>query len=173
MMRAARALLIILATLVFAMVFTLPPFSLNAQQIPQADSGTGVVNTAIEIPKSVIQAKKSYTYQYFRNRDPFESLIQEKLEAEPGQEPKDPREMYDIEVMRVVAIIHDDIQGYASVRLPDGKYYTLVKGTKIGIHGGQVKEIQSDRVVVKQTVRDFRRRLVEQIRELKLREDDQ
>jgi len=173
MMRAARALLIILAALAFAIAFSLPHRFLNAQQSPQADSGAGVINTAIEIPKSVVQAKKSYKYVHFQNRDPFESLIQEKVETEPGQEPKDPREMYDIEVMRVVAIIHDDVQGYASVRLPDGKYYTLVKGMKIGIHGGQVKEIQSDRVIVKQNVRDFRRRLVEQTRELKLREDDQ
>ena len=122
-MQFERALITLLAVSVLAMV--LAPRSLNAQQTPQADSGGGVVNTSVAIPKSVVQAKKSYKYRNFQNRDPFESLILEKLEAGPGEEPKDPREMFDIEVMKVVAIIHDDVQGYASIRLPDGKYYTL------------------------------------------------
>ena len=168
MMRYRIAITILAATAVFYP----GPDCLYAEQEAIRDQSADVSNTPIEIPQSVVQAKKSYAYLHFDNRDPFESLIMEKLETGDGEEPKDPREMFDIEVIKVVAIIHDDKQGYASVMLPDGKYYTLVKGTKVGIHGGRVREILSDRVVIMQEVLDFRRRKVEQIRELKLREEE-
>jgi len=153
--------------------FYLSPACLYAEQVLAPEQSAGMANTPVEIPKSVVQAKKSYAYLHSENRDPFESLIMEKMEAGEGEEPKDPRELYDIELIKVVAIIHDDRQGYASVMLPDGKYYTLVKGTKVGIHGGHVREILSDRVVIIQEVLDFRRRKVEQVREIKLREEEE
>lgn len=153
----------------------LPRYELYAQQQPQGEPGAEISNSSIALPQSVITAKKSYSYVYFENRDPFESLIIEKLEVKDDEEPRDPRELYDIEVMKVVAIVHTQVdgKGYASVLLPDGKYYTLVTGMKIGIHGGHVDEILPDRVIVKQNVYDFRRRVVEQTRELKLREEEE
>jgi Tfp pilus assembly protein PilP len=169
-----HAMNILALTAVLAAVLWWSPSGLGAEQYPEGDPETGISNSSIALPQSVIQAKRSYRYINSDNRDPFESLILEKVEAEPGEEPKDPREMYDIEVIQVVAIVHtlDDGKGYASVLLPDGKYYTLVKGMKIGIHGGHVDNILSDRVIVKQEVLDFRRRVVEQTRELRLREEE-
>ena len=149
----------------------------NTKPGGQPQSGApaaGMANSpAVEKIKSVEQARRAYAYMNIDNRDPFESLILEKVETKEGVEPKDPREMFDIEVIKVVAIIHDEKQGYASVRLPDGKFYTLVKGTKVGIHGGVVREILKDRVVVRQEIMNFKRELVEQIRELKLREEEE
>ena len=160
---------------VLFMMLLLPLMGLNAEQSPQGDPEAGISNSSIALPQSVIQAKRSYMYLHSENRDPFESLIMEKIEEDADGMKRDPREMYDIEIMKVVAIVHiqEDGKGYASVLLPDGKYYTLVKGMKIGIHGGRVAEILSDRVIVKQEVLDFRRRSVEETRELKLREEEE
>ena len=101
-------------------------------------------------------------------RDPFEDLIKG-----PDKKKGPPLEMYELELMRLVAIMHDDESGYATVKLPDGKYYTVVKGTKVGMHNGRVSEIFSDRIIVRQEAIDHKGALVEDIRELKLREEAQ
>ena len=170
MMRLARAFLILV--MVSFSVMVLDICNVRAEEAMEGAPAAGMANTSIEIPKSVLQAKKSYTYRNFENRDPFVSLILEKMPEEVDGKIRDPREMYDIELMKIVAIIRDAERGYASVRLPDGKYYTLVVGTQVGIHGGQVKEILPDRVVIRQEIMNFKRELVEQIRELKLREEE-
>lgn len=124
------------------------------------------------------QARVSYTYTSSLKRGPFVSLIVEiKHEEGPsGPRPTDPRQLFDVDLFRVVAIILDQESGgkigHASVRLPDGKYYTLEVGTKVGIHGGHVKEMLLDRVIITQEVLNFRREKVEQVRELKLREEE-
>lgn len=157
--------------LVLALLDAGPRAVVYAQTVPDDAEVAGA--SIEEEVKSVDKAREAYLYIHSYNRDPFESLI---LEKQPGDEDgaqKPPLESYDIELMKVVAIIRDSKRGYATVGLPDGKYYNVVAGTRIGDKGGQVYEVKSDRIIIKQNVLNFRRELVEQTRELKLREEEE
>ena len=121
--------------------------------------------------KSIQQARMTYEYKSADARDPFASLIMD-VSENTGEMGKDPVQMYDIELIRLVAVVTGDDSGYGLVRLPDGKHYTVRVGTSIGIHEGKVVDIQPSKVIIKQMIMNFRRELVEQSRELKLREED-
>ena len=64
--------------------------------------------------------------------------------------PKTPLQKYEVEQLKLVAIIWGINSPIAMVEAPDGKGYKLKKGDLIGNRDGKVKRIEKDRVVVEE-----------------------
>lgn len=113
--------------------------------------------------------RQVYIYDDAGRRDPFISLIrppEEKIKTGI------PWLDFDITQMRVVAIVWDRAERYALFGLPDGKYYTIKEGMKIGIHNGDVVEILRDAVLIREMKPDFKGRLMPVDTYLRLRKEE-
>jgi Tfp pilus assembly protein PilP len=102
--------------------------------------------------------KEPYAYTSAGNRDPFLSLIKPKT-AKERREGATPLESYDLSQMQLVAVVSDVQKGYALLRLPDGKHYTALLGTPMGLHAGKITSISSDSIVVEEQLYDYKGRL--------------
>ena len=118
--------------------------------------------------------KETYIYRSEGSRDPFLSLI---IAIEQVEEKKKkglvPIEDYDLSQMTLTAVVWDKEGYYALVGLPSGKYYTVREGMSIGIHDGKVRRITDSSVVVREYIRDYKGRLQEKDRYLKLRKKEE
>ncbi len=105
------------------------------------------------------------------NRDPFFSIITlAKQKMDVQRKTTNPVENYDVNDFRLLGIIFDGKDYYASVVLPDRKAYTLKKGMKIGLYGGKIDQITSDKIIVKEFIIDFMGKTNPKYTEIKLRE---
>ncbi len=92
--------------------------------------------------------------------DPFSPLFKEYPGEEPEkkkeeksekpQRPLTPLEKVDLSQLKLVGIIRAPSGDRALVEEASGKGYIIQEGTPIGIHSGQVAEIQPDRVIVEE-----------------------
>jgi len=98
-------------------------------------------------------------------RDPFQSLIESFDEEEPAKiaprqqicDPKRQREFlesFDISSLALVGIINSR-NNLALIETPNGKGYTLEKGMYIGKNCGKVVNITSNRVIVREKMKDL------------------
>jgi Tfp pilus assembly protein PilP len=89
-----------------------------------------------------------------RLRDPFRPFT---LELRPKRitPPKTPLEQYEIGSLNLVAIIWSRDDPKAMVEDASGTGFTIGIGTPIGPHGGIVKKIDTDRVLVEEEYVDF------------------
>lgn len=162
------------AVLVFcAMALSLGAGVSLAEDAPSGTDAAGLSNSPMEQMKSIDEARKAYIYRNSLMRSPFEPLIRAKKKSDEMAGGKLPTQAYDVELMNLVAIVTDDAGGYGLIGLPDGKYYTIVKGTPIGIHDGKVVSITASVITILETVTNFKGELIEQSRELKLREEEE
>ncbi len=117
--------------------------------------------------------KPTYTYQSLGMRDPFRSLIETVEETATGDNPieRPPIERYNVSQLRLIAVVSAGSDAYALVVLPDGKSYTVREGMNIGLHGGIVKEIRSDQVVVDVEFKDHKGNIKTEEVFLKLRQE--
>jgi Tfp pilus assembly protein PilP len=116
--------------------------------------------------------KEPYTYTSAGNRDPFLSLIKPKTSRE-RTEGATPLESYDLSQMKLVAVVSDARKGYALLRLPDGKHYTALLGTPMGLHAGKITSILSDSIVVEEHLYDYKGRLKTEEKILRLRKEEE
>lgn len=115
--------------------------------------------------------KEIYVYEQKGRRDPFVSLVQVAKEKPKRLRGAKPTENFDVDEIRMIAILWDNKQYYALITLPDGKSYTIRKGTTLGLYGGKVEEITKDRVLVREQVKDYRGQLRTKDTILKLRKE--
>ncbi|CAB5145533.1 hypothetical protein D3OALGA1CA_4118 [Olavius algarvensis associated proteobacterium Delta 3] len=109
--------------------------------------------------------------------DPFKSPIAKQPEqrktgtrkkpAKPKR-PKTPLERLDLRQLKLTAIIATPRGRKALVEEASGKGYVIRKGTYIGVHEGQVVEIASDRVIVREEIENAIGESVVNKRELRL-----
>lgn len=114
-----------------------------------------------------------YYYKSHENRDPFYPLdIPETVG--PGSEGVTPLESFNISQMRFVAILvdHEDNEPYALVGLPDGKFFNVREGTRIGLREGVVKRISIDRIIITEMIKDYKGQRTSQDTEIRLREPE-
>jgi Tfp pilus assembly protein PilP len=105
-------------------------------------------------PAPVLQKEGAYEYSGLDRRDPFAPLISKR---ESGKQKNiAPLETYDVNEIKIIAILWAKNKYYAVFSLPDGKSYTVSEGTKVGTRNGAVSKILKDQVVVKERVRDAR-----------------
>ena len=113
-------------------------------------------------------------YQSQGKNDPFKPLIQEKTDEVPtvkNDKPKrilTPLEKIALSQIRLVAVIQTAKKNIAMVEEASGKGYEVTEGTYIGKKEGRITQIKSDRIVIKELVKDYKGRLKEQIQEIKL-----
>jgi Tfp pilus assembly protein PilP len=121
-----------------------------------------------EAPKA---AKEVYDYDQKGRRDPFVSLVRVAKEKPKHLRGSKPIENFDVDEIKLIAILWDNKQYYALITLPDGKSYTIRKGTTLGLYGGKVEEITKDSVLIREQVKDYRGQMRTKDTILKLRKE--
>ncbi len=101
----------------------------------------------------------AYAYSPIGKRDPFRSLF-EQLQVEQEQEQLTDLQRYELDQLKLVAIISRIATPYAMVEDPAGKGHSLTRGTLIGKNWGRVSAITPDCVTVKEEYRDYTGRKV-------------
>src|SRR3990172_7547070 len=96
------------------------------------------------------QTKKEETAITAKQRNPFKSFIVKVTEKPTVAVPKTPLQRYELEQLKLVAIIWGVNSSIAMVEAPDGKGYSIRKGDLIGNRNGKVRRIEKDRVVVEE-----------------------
>lgn len=101
----------------------------------------------------------AYLYSPIGKRDPFRSFFEEFNEKEK-QEGTTELQTFEIDQLKLIAIITGRATPYAMVQDPSGKGHTLTRGTLIGKNWGRVSTITQDCVVVKEEYRNYTGRKV-------------
>ncbi len=98
----------------------------------------------------------TFEYSAVGKRDPFWSFYKE--ESRPGagktELPSSPLQMFEIDQLKLVAVIFGVAQPKAMVEAPDGKGYIVQLGTLVGKNFGRVARISHNEVVVTEEFRD-------------------
>lgn len=116
---------------------------------------------AVSLPppltKEELKAEKEvYVYEQKGRRDPFMSLVQISKEKPKRVAGRKPIEDFDVDEIKLVAILWDNRQYYALIMLPDNKSYTIRKGMTVGLYGGKVEDITKDKVLIREHVKDYK-----------------
>ncbi|VAX30604.1 hypothetical protein MNBD_NITROSPIRAE02-624 [hydrothermal vent metagenome] len=138
---------------------------------------TTTVKSTSGTDKSEAKARKTIEpiiYDPDGRRDPFLSIIVlTKQKVEKKKKTLNPLENYDVTDFRLLGVVYTGKEYYASVALPDGKAYTIKKGTTLGLYGGKVIDIKSDAVIIREYVVDYRGQLKPRDTVLKLRKEEE
>ncbi len=151
----------------------------NLSSLKESNAKTKILPTEIKIEDKLVEQKEREHYDSKGKIDPFEPLIQEK----PPQEDKPvvdnrpkriltPLEKIELSQIRLVAVIIMKDRSIAMVEEASGKGYEVGIGTYIGKNQGKVFEIRKSSIVVKELVKDYKGRLKERVREIKLHKLD-
>ncbi len=122
----------------------------------------------IEEPKV---EKEVFVYEQKGRRDPFLSLVKISKEKPKRVAGMKPIENYDVDEIKLVAILWDSKEYYALITLPDNKSYTIRKGMTLGLYGGKVEDITKNMVLIREHVKDYRGQLKTKDTILKLRKE--
>ncbi len=109
--------------------------------------------------------------------DPFRPLFQEKTDTPPPPDTGPvriltPLEKIELSQIRLVAVISMKDRRIAMVEEASGKGYEVSVGTYIGKQRGRIAQINDSSIVIREPVRDFKGRLSERVREIKLQKTD-
>lgn len=99
-----------------------------------------------------------YAYSPIGKRDPFRNLFE--VDDAKEQEELTELQKYELDQLKLVAVVSRIATPYAMVEDPSGKGHTLTRGTLIGKNWGQVAQIRPDCVVVREEYRDYTGRKV-------------
>ncbi|HJL40222.1 MAG TPA: pilus assembly protein PilP [Myxococcales bacterium LLY-WYZ-16_1] len=100
-----------------------------------------------------------YAYSPIGKRDPFRNLF-DVLQQEESQQELTELQKFELDQLRLVAVVSRISTPYAMVEDPSGKGHTLTRGTLIGKNWGQVSQIREDCVVINEEYRDYTGRKV-------------
>jgi type IV pilus assembly protein PilP len=197
---------IILSALVFGFIFLIsacddqPPPAAN-KSVPSVISGkissqpivqnkfekdelnpknnkTPVLENILQVSEQKNDKQEVEHYDSLGKIDPFESLIQEKVEeSQPliDERPKrilTPLEKIELSQIRLVAVIIMKNRQIAMVEEANGKGYEVGIGTYIGKNRGKVSEIKDSSIVIKELIKDYKGKLKERFQEIKLHKID-
>lgn len=104
-------------------------------------------------------AEIAYAYSPIGKRDPFRSLF-DQLQREEGSEKLRELQKFELDQLKLVAIVSRIATPYAMVEDPENKGHTLTRGTLIGKNWGRVAQINPECVVIKEEYRDYTGRKV-------------
>lgn len=118
-----------------------------AQPAPAAPAVVPAVATA----ELQVQPAYGYTYSPAGRRDPF-LAFEVQVELPPTSDCKSSLCQWELEQLKVVAIITGDSSPMAMVEDPQGRGFILRRDTQVGRLGGRVTQIRRDSVTVTQYV---------------------
>ncbi len=139
--------------------------------VAQKPATTGAPATAVAQNEEPKAEKEIYVYDPKGRRDPFTSLIQVTKIKPERKKGASPVENFDIDEIRLIAIVWDNQQYYAMITLPDNKSYTIKKGMSLGLYDGKVIDITRDSMLIREQVKDYRGQLKSKDTILKLRKE--
>ncbi len=139
---------------------------------PAVEKPRPAASVPVAAPKEEVKPEKEvYAYEQKGRRDPFLSLVQITKEKRKRVVGKKPIENFDVDEIKLVAILWDTKQYYALITLPDNKSYTIRKGMTLGLYGGTVEDITKDKVLIREHVKDYRGQMKTKDTILKLRKE--
>jgi Tfp pilus assembly protein PilP len=127
----------------------------------------------------IVKVKATYRYDPGERRDPFESILKEKLPIlEPGpvkdtSRPLEPLERFDLSSLQLMGIMWGGLGRRAVIKAPDGKGYFVTVGMHMGQNGGQVVAVENDRLVIKEKHRNMKGNVIDKILTIPLRRKEQ
>lgn len=104
-------------------------------------------------------AEIAYAYSPIGKRDPFRSLF-DQLQREEQSQQLTELQKFELDQLKLVAIVSRIATPYAMVEDPKGKGHTLTRGTLMGKNWGRVAQINPDCVVIREEYRDYTGRKV-------------
>jgi type IV pilus assembly protein PilP len=115
----------------------------------------------------------------FKDRiDPFLPLLTEPDKSDDKEEEEKPEriltplEKIELSQIKLVAVIQMQGRTLAMVEEASGKGYEVKLGTYMGRNGGQVTEINTTSIIVKESIKDFKGKRRERFQELKFHNDE-
>lgn len=112
----------------------------------------------------------TFVYDPAGKRDPFRPVdFAPKIDTEG----KTPLEKYELGQFKLTAVLKDAEEPTGIVELPGGKGFTVKKGAKIGLHGGEVVEILPNKMVIVESYVDFTGEKTSKTVDMPLRTKDQ
>lgn len=130
-----------------------PPRPAAAPKRAQAETPK---EKAAETP---VVAAPTYVYNYnpVGKRDPFRSPVEDMVREAPqaGQQVSacnEPLCQWDIDQLRLVAVVTGDANPMAMVEDPMGRGHIVRRNTRLGRAGGKVTQILRDEVIITETI---------------------
>jgi len=121
--------------------------------------------------RSLILGKKEQIKQEEERRKIEEAKEEDKFKKELEKIPLTPLQKFELASIKIVAIIWGGVGRYALVETPDGKGYTIKKGTHIGKNRGIVRNLTADTVTVEEKYQDVDKKVKTRTVELKLKKE--
>lgn len=113
----------------------------------------------------------AYSYDAVDRRDPFKTYFDELMLEQEEQESLTELQRFDLDKLKLVAVVVGTATPMAMVQDPSGKGHTVRIGTLIGKRFGQVKHIRRGEIVVQEEFRDFTGKRIPVLKPLKLEDD--
>jgi Tfp pilus assembly protein PilP len=131
-------------------------------------------NVVIPSKPEIFRIKK-VEYNPTGRRDPFLSIVSLTKQKVQKKRKKslNPLENYDVADFRLLGVIYDGKDYYASILLPDGKAFTVKKGMKLGLYGGSIIDVSPDSLVIREYVMNYKGELKPKDTVLKLRKEEE
>jgi type IV pilus assembly protein PilP len=103
------------------------------------------------------EVEHDYVYDPTGKRDPFQPFIAAQMPVMPTGEQihVTPLQKYDLNELKLVAIIVGAGEGTAMVEDPEGKGYIIKKGVYVGTNYGEVKAVLKDQVIIEERYKDY------------------
>ena len=116
-----------------------------AGDAPPASAATG---------ETAAEGEIAYAYSPIGKRDPFRSPLEEFNRDDPSTQLTE-LQRFEIDQLKLVAIVSRVATPYAMVEDPNAKGHTLTRGTLIGKNWGKVSQITGECVEIKEDYRDY------------------
>jgi type IV pilus assembly protein PilP len=128
---------------------------------PPAEAAAPAEAAEPEAPATSPEAAEeaAYAYSPIGKRDPFRSLF-DQLQREEQTQKLTELQKFELDQLKLVAIVSRTASPYAMVEDPRAKGHTLTRGTLIGRNWGRVAQINPECVVIKEEYRDYTGRKV-------------
>jgi type IV pilus assembly protein PilP len=146
-----------------------PPVAAPVVAAPAAGAADPVIKDAV----AETALSDTYIYTPVGKRDPFKSAYKD-TSGKPREleGPVGPLQRFEIDQLKLVAVISGISQPRAMITLPDGKGYTVKIGTRIGKNYGRVVRIKTSEVIIAEDYRDWNGRKVTNYIHMTLRKDE-
>lgn len=114
-------------------------------------------------------------YNHGDRRDPFLSILaltRQKIEKR-RKKSLNPLENFDITEFKLLGVVFDGNDYYASLLIPDGKAFTIKTGITLGLYDGKVININEDSLTVREYVMNYKGDIIPKDTVLKLRKEEE
>lgn len=143
----------------------------GAAQRPVVKGNTSAAQTEDAAAQSDEAERLGYSYDAVNRRDPFKTYFDELILEEQEQESLTELQRFELDKLRLIAVVVGTATPMAMVMDPTGKGHTVRIGTLIGKRFGQIKHIRRGEIVVQEEFRDFTGKRIPVLKPLKLDEE--